>query len=165
MKRTGILVNNSRQKLTPCHGNFRYIILNFNVEKPQGLMYVTILTNGNNTKVLQRKSCKDQANCRQIHLFITLSDLLAWKGTDTDLIFHFIRLVHDNLLPLLGYSADGNHLCIVYKYMSRGSLEDALSCKVSGLNILPQRFFGFFFCFTRVYGCSYGLIITCNRLT
>ena len=54
--------------------------------------------------------------------------------------FDFIRLVHDNLLPLLGYSADGNHLCIVYKYMSRGSLEDALSCKVSGLNNLPQRF-------------------------
>ena len=50
--------------------------------------------------------------------------------------FDFIRLVHDNLLPLLGYSADGNHLCIVYKYMSKGSLEDALAYKVSGLNFI-----------------------------
>lgn len=35
----------------------------------------------------------------------------------------------DNILPLYGISLDGPEACIVYQYMSNGSLEDRLLCK------------------------------------
>ena len=47
-----------------------------------------------------------------------------------DFVIDIDRLVHENLLSFLGYSADESYLCIVYEFMPRGSLEDALACKV-----------------------------------
>ncbi|XP_002739502.1 interleukin-1 receptor-associated kinase 4-like [Saccoglossus kowalevskii] len=38
------------------------------------------------------------------------------------------RCKHVNLVPLLGYSCDCNHLCLVYEYMCNGSLQDRLMC-------------------------------------
>ena len=37
---------------------------------------------------------------------------------------------HANLLELLGFSCDGAHNCLVFSYMSNGSLQDRLACKV-----------------------------------
>nr|CAD7423928.1 unnamed protein product [Timema monikensis] len=37
------------------------------------------------------------------------------------------RYQHDNLLPLLGYSSDGPSYCLVYQYMSNGSLQERLA--------------------------------------
>ncbi|XP_046400183.1 interleukin-1 receptor-associated kinase 4-like [Ischnura elegans] len=39
------------------------------------------------------------------------------------------RFKHPNLLPLLGYSCDGPSYCLVYEYMSNGSLLEKLACK------------------------------------
>lgn len=36
---------------------------------------------------------------------------------------------HDNVVKLLGYSTDGPFRCIVYEFMSNGSLEDRLACR------------------------------------
>ncbi|XP_061422890.1 interleukin-1 receptor-associated kinase 4 [Lethenteron reissneri] len=36
---------------------------------------------------------------------------------------------HENLVELLGYSCDGPQLCLVYPYMSNGSLSERLACK------------------------------------
>lgn len=38
------------------------------------------------------------------------------------------RCVHENLLPLVGYSCDGPEWCLVYAYMANGSLQDRLAC-------------------------------------
>ncbi|XP_069997408.1 uncharacterized protein [Penaeus vannamei] len=38
------------------------------------------------------------------------------------------RCIHENLLPLEGYSCDGPDWCLVYTYMSNGSLQDRLAC-------------------------------------
>lgn len=38
---------------------------------------------------------------------------------------------HDNILPLYGFSLEGEHPCLVYQYMCNGSLEDRLLCRVS----------------------------------
>lgn len=38
---------------------------------------------------------------------------------------------HDNVVKLLGYSTDGPFRCIVYEFMSNGSLEDRLACRQS----------------------------------
>lgn len=35
---------------------------------------------------------------------------------------------HDNLLKLLGYSIDGPTYCLIYEYMSGGSLQERLKC-------------------------------------
>ncbi|GLH11675.1 Pelle [Gryllus bimaculatus] len=45
---------------------------------------------------------------------------------------------HENLLPLLRYSCDGPHYCLVYAYMSNGSLQDRLACQGS-TPILPWQ--------------------------
>ncbi|XP_065226338.1 pelle-like serine/threonine-protein kinase pik-1 [Planococcus citri] len=36
---------------------------------------------------------------------------------------------HDNILPLYGYSIDGEKPCLIYQFMSNGSLEDRLQCR------------------------------------
>ncbi|XP_066523376.1 interleukin-1 receptor-associated kinase 4 [Hoplias malabaricus] len=38
------------------------------------------------------------------------------------------RLKHVNLVNMVGYSSDGQHPCLVYTYMSNGSLLDRLAC-------------------------------------
>ncbi|XP_036152942.1 interleukin-1 receptor-associated kinase 4 isoform X1 [Myotis myotis] len=38
------------------------------------------------------------------------------------------RCQHENLVELLGFSSDGDDLCLVYVYMPNGSLLDRLSC-------------------------------------
>ncbi|XP_063878867.1 interleukin-1 receptor-associated kinase 4-like [Scylla paramamosain] len=38
------------------------------------------------------------------------------------------RCIHENLLPLVGYSCDGPDWCLVYDYMANGSLQDRLAC-------------------------------------
>ena len=38
-------------------------------------------------------------------------------------VYVFFRLDHAHLLPLLGYSSDGERLCLIYPYMSLGSLD------------------------------------------
>lgn len=44
---------------------------------------------------------------------------------------------HDNILPLYGFSLEGEHPCLVYQFMVNGSLEDRLLCRVSlSLSIL-----------------------------
>lgn len=52
------------------------------------------------------------------------------------------RCQHENLVELLGFSSDGDDLCLVYVYMPNGSLLDRLSCLVRYLLI---RLFGFLF--------------------
>lgn len=42
---------------------------------------------------------------------------------------------HVNLLPPMAVSDDGGILCLVYKFMSNGSLEARLACKVSTLPV------------------------------
>ncbi|KAJ8245691.1 hypothetical protein GJAV_G00273450 [Gymnothorax javanicus] len=37
-------------------------------------------------------------------------------------------LKHVNLVEMVGYSSDGDHPCLVYEYMSNGSLLDRLAC-------------------------------------
>ncbi|XP_049857052.1 interleukin-1 receptor-associated kinase 4-like isoform X2 [Schistocerca gregaria] len=41
------------------------------------------------------------------------------------------RFRHENLLPLVGYSCDGPNYCLVYEYMSNGSLQERLACQGS----------------------------------
>lgn len=41
------------------------------------------------------------------------------------------RLKHVNLVNMVGYSSDGQYPCLVYVYMSNGSLLDRLACLVS----------------------------------
>ena len=48
-----------------------------------------------------------------------------------NILFMCCRLSHENILRLLGYSEDGECICLVYPYMSNGSLEDCLACKVN----------------------------------
>ncbi|XP_035714820.1 pelle-like serine/threonine-protein kinase pik-1 isoform X2 [Folsomia candida] len=36
---------------------------------------------------------------------------------------------HDNILPLYGYCLDGPHPCLVYQFMTNGSLEDRILCR------------------------------------
>ncbi|XP_063229926.1 interleukin-1 receptor-associated kinase 4-like [Bacillus rossius redtenbacheri] len=48
------------------------------------------------------------------------------------------RYRHENLLPLLGYSCDGPAYCLVYQYMSNGSLQERLACRGAG-DILPWK--------------------------
>lgn len=40
------------------------------------------------------------------------------------------QYTHENLLALLAYSADGPDCCLVYSYISNGSLEARLACEV-----------------------------------
>jgi len=40
------------------------------------------------------------------------------------------RCDHANVVRLLGHSTDGPCRCIVYEFMSNGSLEDRLACRV-----------------------------------
>ena len=40
------------------------------------------------------------------------------------------RYNHENLLPLLGYADSGTYRCIVYAFMSNGSLEERLAVPV-----------------------------------
>ncbi|ETN80373.1 hypothetical protein NECAME_18018, partial [Necator americanus] len=39
------------------------------------------------------------------------------------------RYRHDNILPLYAFSLDGSEPCLVYQFMSNGSLEDRLLCR------------------------------------
>ncbi|XP_071454890.1 serine/threonine-protein kinase pelle [Hetaerina americana] len=43
---------------------------------------------------------------------------------------------HDNILPLYGYSLDGDEPCLLYQFMPNGSLEDRLLCR-NGTAPLP----------------------------
>ncbi|XP_021924264.1 probable LRR receptor-like serine/threonine-protein kinase At1g51810 isoform X3 [Zootermopsis nevadensis] len=43
------------------------------------------------------------------------------------------RYRHSNLLCLVGYSCDGPAYCLIYEYMSNGSLQDRLACKHEGV--------------------------------
>lgn len=66
-----------------------------------------------------------------------------WKGTDVaikrlkcnlmDQALNELTILNsyriDNILPIYGISIDGPHACLVYQFMSNGSLEDRLSCK------------------------------------
>lgn len=47
------------------------------------------------------------------------------------LFFFIFRLKHVNLVNMVGYSCDGQYPCLVYAYMSNGSLLDRLACLVS----------------------------------
>uniref|UniRef100_A0A3Q3A7U6 Interleukin-1 receptor-associated kinase 4 n=1 Tax=Kryptolebias marmoratus TaxID=37003 RepID=A0A3Q3A7U6_KRYMA len=42
--------------------------------------------------------------------------------------FSFHRLKHENLVDMIGFSCDEQHLCIVYAFMANGSLLDRLAC-------------------------------------
>lgn len=39
------------------------------------------------------------------------------------------RFRHDNILPIYAYSLEGSEPCLVYQFMSNGSLEDRLLCR------------------------------------
>ena len=41
-------------------------------------------------------------------------------------------------MKMLGYSTDGPLFCIVYEFMSNGSLEDRLACRVSRFRVVPR---------------------------
>ena len=43
------------------------------------------------------------------------------------------KYVHENLLALLAYSADGPDCCLVYSFIPNGSLEARLACEVINL--------------------------------
>jgi serine/threonine protein kinase len=43
---------------------------------------------------------------------------------------------HDNILSLYGYSLDGPEPCLIYQFMSNGSLEDRLLSKVTHFLII-----------------------------
>lgn len=40
------------------------------------------------------------------------------------------QYLHENLLTLLAYSADGPDCCLIYSYIPNGSLEARLACEV-----------------------------------
>lgn len=46
------------------------------------------------------------------------------------------RFRHDNILPIYAYSLEGSEPCLVYQFMSNGSLEDRLLCRVRSEKIL-----------------------------
>lgn len=66
-----------------------------------------------------------------------------WKGTDVaikrlkcnlmDQALNELTILNsyriDNILPIYGISIDGPEACLVYQFMSNGSLEDRLACK------------------------------------
>ena len=62
------------------------------------------------------------------------------------------RYIHENLLTLLAYSAEGIDCCLIYPYMPNGSLEHRLACdviatiKLNYLTLLSSSFF--FSCIT-----------------
>ncbi|VDN05630.1 unnamed protein product [Thelazia callipaeda] len=57
---------------------------------------------------------------------------------------------HDNILPLYAYSLDGPHPCLLYQYMSNGSLFDCLFGKKHTLLTWLQRM-------SVMIGCARGL--------
>nr|XP_053645805.1 interleukin-1 receptor-associated kinase 4-like isoform X3 [Cherax quadricarinatus] len=46
------------------------------------------------------------------------------------------RCIHENLLPLEGFSCDGPDWCLVYAYMPNGSLQDRLACSVGDFGLV-----------------------------
>ncbi|CAD5189680.1 probable LRR receptor-like serine/threonine-protein kinase At1g51880 [Musa acuminata AAA Group] len=49
---------------------------------------------------------------------------------------NLIRIHHKNLVSLVGYCMDGDHLALVYEFMSLGTLQDHLRGKSSGVTTL-----------------------------
>lgn len=47
--------------------------------------------------------------------------------TEVETMSHY---VHENLLALLAFSADGPACCLVYSFIPNGSLEARLACEV-----------------------------------
>lgn len=69
------------------------------------------------------------------------------------------RLQHENIVKLIGCSTDGPLYCIVYEYVSHGSLEDSLACQVCSVSIFVVRYSAYVFSELRV--CAQG---SCWRL-
>lgn len=65
---------------------------------------------------------------------------------EQEVIVLLIGVTHKNLLPPLAIS-DDNCLCLVYKFMPNGSLEDRLAKKVSFSNNYCFHFFKIRKCF------------------
>ncbi|KAF4532814.1 hypothetical protein B566_EDAN002664 [Ephemera danica] len=53
---------------------------------------------------------------------------VAVKKLQTDVTSNDKQYRHANLVQLLGYSCDGPCYCLVYEFMSNGSLQDRLAC-------------------------------------
>ncbi|KAI0234114.1 Interleukin-1 receptor-associated kinase 4 [Lamellibrachia satsuma] len=53
------------------------------------------------------------------------SDIIQQFNKEIEILSRFR---HRNILPLIGYSTDGPHYCIVTMYMKNGSLQDRLAC-------------------------------------
>ena len=65
-----------------------------------------------------KEKCKlCQGEYQLVQLTPTLLHLMPF------LVLSHQRLAHPNLVPLLGYSSDGDTLCLVYPYMPLGSLD------------------------------------------
>uniref|UniRef100_A0A8B9RAW2 Interleukin-1 receptor-associated kinase 4 n=1 Tax=Astyanax mexicanus TaxID=7994 RepID=A0A8B9RAW2_ASTMX len=60
---------------------------------------------------------------------LNLEDELELKAQFKQEIQTLKRLKHVNLVNMVGYSSDGQHPCLVYAYMSNGSLLDRLACE------------------------------------
>jgi interleukin-1 receptor-associated kinase 4 len=49
------------------------------------------------------------------------------------------QYVHENLLALLAFSADGPDCCLVYSFIPNGSLEARLACEVSAVLLMVNH--------------------------
>jgi len=49
-----------------------------------------------------------------------------------------LRYRHPNLLTLMGFCVHHDNFCLVYEFMSNGTLEDALANSVSLFTVLIQ---------------------------
>ncbi|URE17717.1 receptor-like serine threonine-protein kinase [Musa troglodytarum] len=51
------------------------------------------------------------------------------------LVHHLIRIHHKNLVSMVGYCMDGDHLALVYEYMSQGTLLDYIRGKTRNVSV------------------------------
>ncbi|URE17513.1 receptor-like serine threonine-protein kinase [Musa troglodytarum] len=61
------------------------------------------------------------------NLFVILCDFL--EPINARQVQHLIRIHHKNLVSMVGYCMDGDHLALVYEYMSQGTLLDYIRGK------------------------------------
>ncbi|KAI6242741.1 Kinase domain protein [Aphelenchoides fujianensis] len=71
---------------------------------------------------------------------------------------HLSKLRHDNILCLYAYSMDGQEPCLIYQFMSNGSLEDRMLCRGT-LAYLPPEFTRSKILTTKLDVYSFGVVL------
>ncbi|URE19223.1 receptor-like protein kinase [Musa troglodytarum] len=80
-----------------------------------------------------RKSNGSETWCFLDNLFVMLCDFL--EPINARQVHHLIRIHHKNLVSMVGYCMDGDHLALVYEYMSQGTLLDYIRGKTRNVSV------------------------------